>query len=63
MIHTHKKVKTMQGRVTSNDGQVAAITLPSTETLKILRYGSTQTEEYFLAQWAVGKDITVEGTR
>ena len=65
MIHAHKKSPTVQGLVTSNDGAVAVIAMPkpSTETLKIIRYGSICTEDYFRAQWAVGKAVTVEGRK
>jgi len=65
MIHAHKKSATVQATVTANDGQLAIVSLPapSTETLKIHRYGSIQTEEYFRAQWAVGKSVTVEGRK
>jgi hypothetical protein len=49
---------TVVGRIASNDGQIAVITLPSGEPLKIHR-SKLQTEDYFLLQWAVGKDVIV----
>jgi hypothetical protein len=65
MIHAHKKSATVQAVVTSNDGAVAVLAMPSpsTDTLRIVRYGSLCTEDYFKAQWAVGKSITVEGRK
>jgi hypothetical protein len=64
-IHEHKKSATVQATITANDGQIAIASMPapSTETLRIIRYGSIQTEQYFRAQWAVGKSITVEGRK
>lgn len=53
-----EKLVTPKGTVTSNDGDLALVTMPSTETLKVYRYG-TQTEEDFRAKWRVGKEITV----
>ena len=65
MIHAHKKSPTVQGVVTSNDGALAIISMPapSTEMLRIIRYGAICTEQYFKAQWAVGKSVTVEGRK
>ena len=65
MIHAHKKSPTVQATITSNDGSIAIISMPapSTETLRIVRYGALDTEDYFKAQWAVGKSVTVEGRK
>lgn len=56
-----KRVNVRTGIVASNDGTVAVITVSPRETLRIIRFGSIQTEAYFTAQWAVGKEVTVEG--
>ena len=63
-IHEHKKSPTVQGLVTTNDGNLAIIAMPapSVETLRIVRFFNEE-ESHFKAQWAVGKSVTVEGRK
>lgn len=62
MIKAHKTPTTVRGKVTSNDGTLAIVTMPSTETLRILRF-FTASDEGFKAQWTVGKEVTVENRK
>jgi hypothetical protein len=54
--------KLARGRVTSNDGDVAVITMIAAEPMRIRR-SRNKTEDQFKAEWPITREVTMEVSR